>query len=122
MRRVVLFLLFAALCTGCRSNRRRERPKRDYTSANRASIEFLRETRRVSRAISRDSLRRTLDFKSRKDDLAYHRRASRRFLAESVFEGQWEEFRNSLRGADQEFRWPGTIRKNLRFGFLDTGK
>ncbi len=115
--------LLIALCAlalsaaGCRSS------KRDYTSLNRYSVDFLRETARDGRTLRRQNLRETMRFRERAPEIRRQAREGRRFAWETARKGEldntraaWSGLRTELRGDREE------IAKSARFGFLDSGE
>ena len=119
MRILVLFLLLVA-CVGCRSSRRA--PKRDYLSANRSSLNFIRESAREYKSFRRANLRNTLDFKGRRPGNVERGQHSVRFAAGAITVGHWTEFKNMLRNLGEERKTGAERMASIRFGHLDMGE
>jgi hypothetical protein len=114
--RTAALLLALALAAGCSSGR-------DYRSADRSSLEFLREGRREGKRIRKQNLHEALQFSERAATNKRVRKQSRAFAAETFFEGQWEAAGQAWQGLRDELRFSNKdIAKNARFGFLDSGE
>ncbi len=105
------------LCAGCRSS------KRDYTSLNRYSVDFIKDTARESRRLRKQNLHDSLQFGRRAPEIRRQAREGRRFAWETARKGEldntraaWSGLRTELKGDREE------IAKSARFGFLDSGE
>jgi hypothetical protein len=114
--RTATLLLALALAVGCSSGR-------DYRSANRSSLEFLREGRREGKAMRKKNLHEALQFGERAAANKRVRKQSRAFAAETFFKGQWDAGGQAWRALRDEMRFSNKdIARNARFGFLDSGE
>ncbi len=118
MRAIALILAFTAFA-GCRSSR--ERPDRDYTSANGDSVDFLFETFREGNRLRKQNLKRDLAFRTRAPASRRVRKDSVHAFWEGFWAEEWSGF-SDLANARRVEKKSGKERLySMRFGFLDSG-
>jgi len=110
-------LLLAAVAPGCRA-------PGDFRSNNRTSREFLKETFREGRALSRENLRTGGKFRSGGAEYGRDQRTrGMAFAVDSARTGQRTNTRLMWERLKDEFRWDiEEYRRSNRFGFLDSGE
>jgi hypothetical protein len=117
--RVLILLLLLVAGVGCRSPR--GGATHSYLSANRSSFAFLKETARKARGFRRANLKNTLDFKGRRPGNVARGKHSAKLAAQSIWKGQWREFKNMLRTVGEERKSGAERMASIRFGHLDSG-
>jgi len=118
-----VLLACAALLGGCRGAQVGRLPDdRDYTSMNRSSLAFLKETIAQGNESSRKSLAKTLDFGPRIEENLRLQRASRKFLGETLIQDEAANWEKMVARVAEELRFdPEAYAASARFGFLDSG-
>jgi len=107
----------ALLCTGCRSS------KRDYTSLNRYSVDFIKDTAKESRRLRKQNLHETMQFGRRAPEIRRQAREGRRFAWETAKKGELDNTRAAWKGLRTEIKGDReAIAESARFGFLDSGE
>ena len=113
MRALALSLAFLALA-GCKSGR-------DYTSVNKASVNFLFDTFRNGNQVRKKNLKQDLAFSKRAPRNKRVRQESREFAWQAFWEEEWSGFRDLLNAPAAESKGKAERLASMRFGFLDSG-
>jgi len=110
-------LFLAVLAPGCRA-------PGDFRSNNRTSREFLKDTFRQGRALSRKSLREGAEFRSGGAEYGRDQRTrGMAFAVDSARAGRRTNARLMWDRLKAEFDWDvEEHRRSNRFGFLDSGE